>query len=66
MKVFFDRNNLIVKSENYTENIALETWSENFFKRMDMNIDINNGYYLLLVNYKEDDVEEYKHDPSKA
>jgi hypothetical protein len=64
MKVFFEKHDLIIKSESYEENIALETWSENFFKRVDLNIDTDKGFYLLITHYSKE--QEYKHDLSKA
>ena len=68
MKAFFDEKNLVIKAENYAENIALDTWAETFFSRVDLNKELEEPYYLLLIKYNKelDNEQEYRHDPSKA
>ena len=48
MKVFFDQTSLVVKPENYAEDIALKKWADEFFKRVDMNLYLDSPYYLLI------------------
>lgn len=60
MKVYFQERDLIIESESYVENIALETWSDTFFKRMDYSKNIEESYYLLCKLYSNKEEMQYE------
>ena len=54
MKIYFQNKTLIIEPENYTEDLALQTWGKGFFKKVDYNIDIeNNPFFLIVMKYEK-------------
>jgi hypothetical protein len=60
MRVYFQNKVLIVESENDTEDLALEYWREEFFKKVDYNKDIQNNPFFFIVKKSKDNLYEQK------
>ncbi len=53
MKVIFDKTTLVIQAENYTEKLALEKWSDNYFVfdtyGKNVGIQTDSEYNLLIT-----------------
>ena len=58
MKAAFQNNTLIIESENYTEDLALEYWGNGFFQKVNLNKDVEtNPFFMLVKRYGKDSYE---------
>lgn len=60
MKAYFKNRCLILESENGTEDLAMEYWADHFFKKVDLNIEIETNPFFLILKKSGDTYDEPK------